>query len=298
MILKSYLGDGVLVTPLLRAMDGHSFSIYSTPIVHSLIRQPSIKFQPIESRRTDNIAGLIREAKRLRHGRFGTALIVNRSFRSALLARLARIPKRVGHATDARRALLTDPVPYGATEPEIESYARLGEALGLDVTSRRPSLWVSELERAEGAKTLGDARIGIQPGARYPAKTLPAKAVREVAEWAWNRGEAIALLGGSDETSFASAFVQDGPTVNLVGKMSLRQTMGVVSNLAVLVGGDTGLLHVGAGLATPTVTAFSVTSPEKWGHRHAPHQLVLAPEKDMANLSGATLVQAIERAMA
>lgn len=297
-ILKSYLGDGVLVTPLLRALNVKPLAVYSTPVVHSLIRQPSFTFQPIESRRTDNLAGLIREAKRLRHGRFESAVIVNRSFRSALLARLARIPRRIGHATDARSALLTDPIPYGPTEPEVESYMRLGDALGLRDSSPTPRLWVSESERAEGRSTLGAARIGIQPGASYPAKTIPAQAVKDLARWAWSQGEAIALLGGSDEVEFARTFSAEGSTINLVGKMSLRQTMGVVSNLSVLVGGDTGLLHVGAGLNTPTVTAFSVTSPEKWGHNEPPHQWVQAPDRDMSQLQGSTLIQAVERALA
>ncbi|MCK4425924.1 MAG: glycosyltransferase family 9 protein, partial [Deltaproteobacteria bacterium] len=49
-------------------------------------------------------------AKSLRNKKFDLVLLFPNSFESALIAWLARIPRRVGYATDARRLILTLPV--------------------------------------------------------------------------------------------------------------------------------------------------------------------------------------------
>jgi heptosyltransferase-2 len=51
--------------------------------------------------------GLLREAARLRERRFDLAVIFPNAFSHALLARVARVPLRVGHGTDRRSPLLT-----------------------------------------------------------------------------------------------------------------------------------------------------------------------------------------------
>ncbi|MGL1297071.1 glycosyltransferase family 9 protein, partial [Vibrio parahaemolyticus] len=77
-------------------------------------------------------------ARRLRAGRFDVALVVNRSFRSALTARLADIRVRCGHSVERRGMLLTHPVRYDWKKNEAECYLDLGRALGLDMPSIEP----------------------------------------------------------------------------------------------------------------------------------------------------------------
>ncbi|MFQ6672194.1 MAG: glycosyltransferase family 9 protein, partial [Candidatus Tectimicrobiota bacterium] len=53
----------------------------------------------------------LRLAARLRRQRWELAVSFPNSFRAALLPALARVPRRVGFATDGRRWLLTDRLP-------------------------------------------------------------------------------------------------------------------------------------------------------------------------------------------
>ena len=56
-----------------------------------------------------------------------------------------------------------------------------------------------------------------------------------------------------------------GPVVDLVGRTSLRQALGVLSQLKLLVTNDSGLMHAAAALSVPLVALFGSTDPG--GHR-------------------------------
>lgn len=299
-VLKNYLGDAVMATPLLRTLSAN----YDRPLtlaakpVREVLAGPSLNLEFAEPRNLREIANMILQVRELRSRHILAAFLVNRSFRSALAVRLAGIPVRVGHATEGRRLLLTHPLPYNLDDPEAKSYADLAEAVGLHVPDLTPHLDVSDAERAEGAATLQGATIGFQPGARYPTKQVPLPVMVETAARLAGEGKRIAILGGPDERMAAETFLREykGEAVNLVGQCSLRQTMGVLSALSVIVGGDTGVMHLAAGLGCPTVTVFGPTPAKKWGHFEPPHQVIQAPNGDVQLTSSEELIEAALRA--
>jgi heptosyltransferase-2 len=151
-------------------------------------------------------------ARRLRKGRFQTALIFPNSPRSALEMWFARIPRRIGYARPWRNAFLTEvisarpghmkmqkrsateirrliesPAPASAAYPQaghqIHEYLHLAAALGADPTPLAPRLEVAtgELQTVSqrfgltfGAST-NQSYFGLNAGAEYgPAKRWPA----------------------------------------------------------------------------------------------------------------------------
>ncbi|MFH1027028.1 MAG: glycosyltransferase family 9 protein, partial [Pseudomonadota bacterium] len=59
--------------------------------------------------------------------------------------------------------------------------------------------------------------------------------------------------------------------LNLAGKTSLQDTAAIMDRSALLVSGDSGVLHIAAGLGKPTVSLFGPGRSEKWapqGDRH------------------------------
>jgi heptosyltransferase II len=295
-LLKSYLGDAVMATSLLRSLQVRDLTVFAPKIVHDLLKSPEHQYRPLVSDRIKGLGPLLREASNLRAMKFKSAIIVNRSFRTALLAKFAGIPQRIGHATEGRTWLLTDPIPYSEIEPESKSYADLAAPLGIQVTDLTPRLWVSDAERKEGRRALANATVAIQPGARYPAKTIPPPVLTELACRFLSEGLGLALIGGKDEVQAAASF--PGECVNLIGSLPLRGSMGAVSGLKVLVGGDTGMMHVAAGVGCPTVTVFGPTPSDKWGHHNAPHQIVRAEGSNIQNITSDQLWEAALRAMA
>lgn len=64
--------------------------------------------------------------------------------------------------------------------------------------------------------------------------------------------------------------------LDLTGSCSLAATAAVIARGRALVTGDSGLLHIAAGLGTPTVSLFGPSDPRKWGPVGALHRQLQA----------------------
>jgi len=296
-VLKNYLGDTVMASPLVRtvAAESNVMSVLGSPVTEQIIRFPNFNAGFHDPGNLANVANLFRQAKALRSKKVEAAFLVNRSFRSALLVRLAGIPTRVGHSTEGRAMLLTHRVPYDDDTNEAQSYLDLARAIGLDPEFAVPELWVSDAELATGAKLLQGATVGIQPGARHEYKQIPVGLQRELILRIRELGFRIACFGGNEERRLLEHL--PAPDTNLVGTTTIRETIGALANLKLMVGGDTGVMHLAAAVGTPTVTAFGPTPAKKWGWFESPHQVVQAPDGDISKLESGVLTAAVERVL-
>lgn len=288
-LLKGYLGDAVLATPLLAeaARFYEPIWVVTEPAVIEILEGTFPTHTFLRSRKLSKPVEFLRQASELRALSPEVALVVNRSFRSAFVARVAGIRERVGHATEGRAWLLTGALPYEADRPETECYLDLLRELGHKAGSPPPRLEVAHdsLERAR--ERLDGATIGVQPGARYAGKQWPVSHLAELVDQLAARGHRIAMLGGKDEVE-AAAELQGKvarPMVNLVGHCTLKEVMGVLKALRLTIGSDTGLMHIAAGVGCPTVTIFGPNPASKWAHREPPHRAIQAPGEDMAAVS-------------
>ncbi|MCB8933593.1 MAG: glycosyltransferase family 9 protein [Fimbriimonadaceae bacterium] len=291
-----YLGDAVMATPLLDALAARSerVTVLAGPSVQELLQDRSDSLAFLPSGPEQGFWGPVRAGRLLRTLRPDAVIVLNRSFRSALGAWAGGVPIRAGHRTDARSWLLTHSVPYGDLSPEAECGLELLRSIVGPVPDCRPSLRVTEAERAAGLELCRGATVGVQPGARYESKRLPVETSADSLRKLHAQGVKVVLLGGREERATADevATLAGVPVVNLVGAITLREAMGVLANLNVMAGADTGLMHIAAALGCPTATVFGPNPPEKWAHRHPPHRVLVAPGGDMAKISVESLVAA------
>lgn len=298
-ILKGFLGDAVMTTPLLEGLANQPNTqvevLTSRPVITLLEDTfPNITF--IEQKRIESPKELIRQIRELSPGKHGIALVVNRSFRSALVAFLARIPLRVGHSTDFRSVLLTKSAEYKSSRYEVSSYLDLAKLAGIDLPDGHPRL-TPRVDLLESTRSkLGNASIGIQPGASNTNKSLPSEILAKVVT-ALQKEADVVLLGGPEEKTYGEELERrlDHKPLNLIGELSLKESTAAVSQLKVLVGADTGLMHIAAATGCPTVTLFGPTPSKKWGHFYEPHQVLTAPERVMSNFDAESIVEAVRR---
>jgi len=297
-VLKNYLGDTVMASPLVRAVQAQSSvaDILGPPISEQILRFPGRKSRFYDPGNLAKIGQLLRTAKLVKQGQYNTALVVNRSFRSALVVRLAGIPRRVGHSTEGRGFLLTHRVAYHMDRNEALSYLDLLPAADQeepDEFDRKPVLWVSDDERTQGAALLNGATIGIQPGARHHYKQIPIGIWQAIGRELERRGHRIAFFGGVEERGVLGELQFHGE--DLVGRTSLRETIGALANLQLMIGGDTGVMHLAAAVGTPTITAFGPTPSKKWGWFNEPHTVIQAKNQDLENLEFSEFEVALSR---
>lgn len=293
-VLKNYLGDTVMASPLVREVARRSTAIdlLGNPVVEQILRSNDLRARAHDPGNLNKVGQLFRTASRIRQGHYDVAFVVNRSFRSALLVRLAGVKTRVGHATEGRGVLLTHRVPYVEDRNEAECYLDLLRSLdgGVENLDPKPHLWISDEERAKGKELAGTDAIGIQPGARHEYKQIPTAILREVGQTL----SPLVFIGGKEEAPILAQLNLEG--TDLIGKTTLRETMGVLANLRLMVGGDTGVMHLAAALGCPTVTVFGPTPAKKWGWFDPPNQVVQAPNGDISKVDAKSILDAVGRA--
>ena len=296
-VLKNYLGDTVMASPLVRSVAdaSHATSILGSTVTQQLLRYPNFYATFEDPKNLSNIGQLFRMARWVRNQRFSIGFLVNRSFRSALLLKLGGVSSRIGHDTEGRGWLLTQRIPYRLEQNEAQSYLDLARSSGTSVTHEKPELLVTPQESEDGKLLLQGASVGIQLGARHDYKQVRLPVWREVARAVESKGLRVAFFGGNEEASLVAESGIDG--VDLVGSTTIRQTMGALANLSLMLGGDTGVMHMAAALGTPTITAFGPTPVKKWGWFEGPHEVLEAPNQDISKLEGRQFVDAIERVL-
>jgi len=280
-IKPNYIGDAVMATCLIDEMAKTCgrLAVRCGKVVRDLYADREDRLEFIEPVNLKRPAVLLRHARALRNMNLDAIVLVDRSFRSALVARLARVPVRVGHGTEGRGFLLSHSVSYDARKFEAACYLDLLRPLGLCCESAMPSLRVTAEERNAGAEAIAGCQVGLNPGGRHDFKHLPYETTLTVVKMLQTHGLRIALLGGEQDRRHVEALVRLGmaPDVDLVGKTSIREALGALSNLQLVFGSDSGLMHMAAAVGTPTVTVFGKEPASKWGYHEQPHCAIQAP---------------------
>jgi heptosyltransferase-2 len=200
------------------------------------------------------------------------AIVLPSSLESALAAWYWGARRRVGFAAGGRSALLTDAVPVPSPRlHQIDEYLVLVERCGATATAREPVLGApapDSAERLEACRLLEMAgavappRIGVHLGAAYgPAKLWPLERVADFCRLLANDRTTAILLGAPSDAESAAAIMAQAPAVSLVGRDRPALLPALLSELDVLVSGDTGVAHLAAALGTPVVTLFGPTDP-------------------------------------
>ena len=300
-ILKGFLGDAVMVTPLLEGLacqEKLEVHVLTTKGVVSLLEDtfPMVHFHV--QRHLQKPTELLQQTRELRVLNCDAAIVVNRSFRSALVAALARIPVRVGHNTDHRGWLLTRSIPHDLYKYEPASYLELAQLADLRLAEVHPHLEANQELLEPTKQKLQGATIGVQPGARHPWKRIPMPVLAEVVR-DLQKDSTVVLMGGAEEKEFGEALEKELEIkpLNLIGAFSLKESVAAGTHLKVLIGGDTGLMHIAAAAGCPTVTLFGPTFASKWGHHYEPHQVLVAQSRDMSEFTSDEILAAVRRAL-
>ena len=269
-IQTAFLGDVVLTTPLLEvlARQHGPLDVVTTPAAAPLLENhPAVRdVIRYDKRRDRGIVALAGLARRLRHNGYDAAFLPHRSLRSALLAWLARIPRRVGFH-DGWPFLYTEIRWRAAAGHEIDRLCAL--AHGEPEGKLRPSLEITEYDR-KGAERLLDAeRIGtgfvaLAPGSIWGSKQWPY--FPALAQALARRGAAVIAVGSREEASLGdevarAARAAGGSGASACGRLSLRESAALIGKAGVLVTNDSAPLHLAQAMGTPTVALFGPTVP-------------------------------------
>lgn len=225
------------------------------------------------------------ESARLRAEQYDAALILRPDhWWGAMLAALAGVPRRFGYALAECTPFLTDslPPPTGHAALANLFLARLAASrLGGRQTPideiRPPCFALTDGERAWAAGAVGRRGasvrgrrplIAIHPGTGAALKSWPAERWTEVADALHRQANAdIVLTGGSGERALVdriAASLAPSPAT-FAGQTTLGQLAALFARCDLVIGGDSGPLHVAATVGAATVRLYGPTDVEEFG---------------------------------
>jgi heptosyltransferase II len=208
-------------------------------------------------------------AGELRRNNYATALVLPRTWKSAIAPVLAGIPERVGFVGEARFGMINR---WRWGEKALPRFIDKNAALALPDGAPLPQEWpVPQLQvpsqeatrwRQTNALGAGPA-VALAPGSVGASKrwTYYPEAARLLAE----QGLDVWVVGGPGEKALATEIVAAGGSRarDLTGT-DLRNGILAMAAASVAISNDSGLMHIAAALGTPTIGIFGPTSPYHW----------------------------------
>ncbi|MDI6775389.1 MAG: lipopolysaccharide heptosyltransferase II [Verrucomicrobiota bacterium] len=226
-------------------------------------------------------------AWRIRNARFDRAVVFPNSFRSALIPFLAGVPVRIGAPGHWRSWLLTRTVPAQPSEGQRHQAWEYVAILGLSGASDSlpaPQIAVGESDARRAAELVNgerDAqRIGLLPGAaRGPSKQWPAEHFIGAGRWlAAETGRRILVFGTRQEARLCERIAAEigRSAISLAGDLSLEGLAAALKLCRIVIGNDSGGIHLAAAVGVKVVAIFGLTDPDRTGPLGAGHRIVTA----------------------
>ena len=219
---------------------------------------------------------------------------------SGTLTTLAQIPLRVGYAVPGMARFLTHAVPLIEQHHAVIQTLRLMEEaarrLGLSaarhdgvraaVLNRQPIPFVpTDDEEAVVSGILSEMRsagpqpIVFQPGSGWPLKNWdPVRWARLGIEIRRRYGITPLVPGGPGEDALVAAIVDasDASCLGLAGRLSVGALAALYRRSALVVGIDSGPLHLAAMVGTPVVGLYGPLPVQQWAPWSSPQNYRLA----------------------
>ena len=212
-----------------------------------------------------------RIAAELRAAAYDRAIILPRSFKSALIPWFASVPVRTGYRGETRFLLINDVRPFD--RDVLDQTVKRFVALGLDAGEALPdplpdpALSISEDNQARALEALGLNRdrpvVAMMPGAEYgPAKCWPHEYFAELAARLEGAGYAVWVLGSAKDAAAGDVIAATGQARNLCGKTSLEDVIDLLAVCEQAVSNDSGLLHIAAAVGSHVHGIYGSSSPK------------------------------------
>jgi len=275
----AFPGDVVLTLPLVQGLKRRfpksSVSMVVIPKAAEVLQNhPDIAEVIVyDKRRSDaGLAGFLRLVKKLRSRHFATAIIPHRSLRSAALAAVAGITRRIGFNTSAGRFLLTDVVQYEQSTHEVARNLSLTRPLVEEpIEKENARLFPSLADRnVVDGKMAGEWRdpvapmMGIAPCSEWNTKRWPEERFRDLIRMIVRAGNRVVLIGGSADVALCERLRKDtdqSSVLSLAGMLTFLQSAEAIRRCAVLVSNDSAPMHLAVAMQTPVVAIFGPTIP-------------------------------------
>jgi len=235
--------------------------VYNWPWVHQK------KNNSFSAAKLKELFSLVR---RLRHEKIDLLVDFRGDIRFIILFGILTGAKiRISNSRCGDSTLLHSSSYYDVSKHEVERSLDVLECLGCPTGDSRPRIYLREEEIASIRQKV-EARTGnvfppklavIAPYSSKDVKSWPAHYFRELISSLTADGFSVIIAGTKDDREHARAMISgiSGQVYSFAGETSIRELGALVSIASIVVGVDTGVLHIAACFNVPVIAIFGAT---------------------------------------
>lgn len=292
LLRPDHLGDALLTMPAVEALRRQrpqaELHALASPLaarvlerLPSLDRVAALDFPGFSRRRRRGGPGpwvqALQTAGQLRRQRFSAALILRPDhWWGAMVAWMAGIPQRIGFATPETAPFLTYATLLWrehALKRNLRLVACLTGAGPDESVEYRFPLAAADREAArsilrQAGVADGADYVVIHPGTGARLKHWePERWARVADQLAETQGQSVVFSGSASELELVREVMQHAgkPTISLVGKTDVGQLAACYERASLVLGPDSGPLHLAAAVGTATVSLYGPADPVEFG---------------------------------
>lgn len=283
----NWLGDAVMTIPAMLRLRESFPNAHITLLAPPRAAEIFTGFPQVDEiipyrRKEEGKKAFLETMQRLRGERFDLAILFQNAFEAALLTFLGRAKLRIGFDTQGRGFLLTHKLrtPPHNRHQTNDYLDLIFEAERILLNSSPQNIHrfpvmaaqasqvssASDLLTQYGVKNGNHKLIVLNAGATNSrAKCWPENYFAELADRMVDELNAkIILIGAGSERENAERVIaqmkRPGNALNLAGKSTIPELIGILAKANLVITNDTGPAHVAAALSVPTLTIFGPTN--------------------------------------
>jgi ADP-heptose:LPS heptosyltransferase len=154
-------------------------------------------------------------------------------------------------------------VPYTGYQPEVLRFLEVVGLAGAAPVTLEPRIQVTAADRAEAARALSEGGrdaplVALHPGAKDPRRRWPLEKLAGVGAELAAKGARLLVIGDAGERELAARVVAGlgGQAADLSGRLSLGGLAALLQRCTLLVGNDSGPVHLAGAVGTATVAVY------------------------------------------
>lgn len=269
-IRLSSIGDIILTTPVLKAfkekypeavidflvLDKFKESIEGVPFIDNVIL--------FNKEKNDGLHNMEKFGKELKKNGYDYIFDLHSKIRSKIISKNIGVKTFTYRKRSWWKTLLVKMklIKYKVDNTIVKNYFGAFKDFGLKYKGE--DIYFAFSEKDEIYKKYEKLPV-MAPGASKNTKKWTKEGFGKVANLIFEKyGKRTVLIGGKEDIELCNEIdkISGGHTVNMAGKLSLKQSGALLSKALFLVTNDSGPFHIGRGVKCKTFVIFGPTSPE------------------------------------
>lgn len=269
-IQTAFIGDVILITPLIRAikkvLPNSLVDVMVIPQTANILENNPIINSIIQfDKRNNKLLSFFRTLVILKKNKYDLALTPHSSITTALLMFLAGIPNRVGFARWAAQIFLTHKLPHLKNKLKIEKNLHLISPFSNEKHSIQTEVFPSKKDQDKSDSFLYELKrntnkiIAIAPGSNWFTKRWPIEYYDDLVKKLHRHNYGIVFIGSPEEKELCEKIKPESNFINLTGQLSLLESAAVLSKCDLMICNDSGAMHLANAVKTDVYAFFGPT---------------------------------------